>query len=407
MKERLPASTGRRGFLAAVGGATLASRRLAVPPDSGAWARLRSDLQLDPGVIYLNCGALGPTPRAVLDRVAEASRLLEGNPSLKGYGPLVRVMEDVRTQAAAFLGCATDELAITESTTSGMNAVALGIELRAGDRVLTTDQEHEGGRACWRYLARKRGIAVDTVPLPPELHEADAIVERFAARLTDRTRVLSFSHITFATGIRLPVRELAALARARECLCVVDGAQAAGAIAVNLSAIGCDAYATSGHKWLLGPKGTGLLYVRADRDRRIDPLLLEGGPAAYTGATGVRNAPGIVGLGAAIAQLASIGMPAVEARALELRDRLHHALLAQGRLRVLSPPPGPSASPLLAFELPDGFDDGAFAARLHEKHGLTVKHLRPCVPRGIRISTHIFNSESDVARLVEALGREV
>jgi selenocysteine lyase/cysteine desulfurase len=407
MKERLPASTGRRGFLAAVGGATLASRRLAGPPDSGAWARLRSDLLLDPGVIYLNCGALGPTPRAVLDRVTEASRILETSPSVQGYGPLVWAMEDVRTQAAAFVGCATDELAITESTTTGMNAVALGIELRAGDRVLTTDQEHEGGRACWRYLARKRGIAVDTVPLPPELREPGAIVEQFAARLNDRTRVLSFSHVTFATGIRLPVRELASLARARDCLCVVDGAQAVGAISVDLSAIGCDAYAASGHKWLLGPKGTGLLYVRADRERPIDPLLLEGGPAAYTGATGVRNAPGIVGLGAAIASLAAVGMAAVESRVLELRNRLYGALRSQFRLRVLSPPPGPLASPLLAFELPDGFEDGPFASRLQERYGISVRPLSPLIPRGIRVSTHVFNSETDVDRLVEALGREV
>jgi selenocysteine lyase/cysteine desulfurase len=252
-------------------------------------------------------------------------------------------MEGVRTQAAAFLGCRVEELAITESTTAGMNAVAMGIELREGDHVLITDQEHEGGRACWRSLARKRGIVVDTVRLHPELRDPAAIVERFASRLTDRTRVLSFSHVTYATGVRLPVRELAALARSRDCLCVVDGAQGVGAIETDLSGIGCDAYATSGHKWLMGPKGTGLLYVRTDRARRIDPLLLESGPAAYTGATAVRNAPGILGLGAAVAYLASVGMAAVEARALEMRHRLYGELAQLSGLRILSPPPGPAA----------------------------------------------------------------
>lgn len=392
MPESMP--VGRRGFLAALGGVALAP--------ASDWPSLRQDFLFAPGTTYLNCGALGPSPRQVLERAEQAWRLLETNPSVQGYGSLVEAMDEVRTQAASLLGCSTEELSVTESTTAGMNAVAQGLDLRAGDRVLTSDQEHEGGRACWRHLARRIGVAVDAVALPGGVFDAGAIVERFAAAFTPRTRVLSVSHVTFATGLRLPVAELSALARSHGCVSVVDGAQAAGAIEVDVAAIGCDAYATSGHKWLLGPKGTGLLYIRTDPGRRIDPMSLDLGPSVYTGATGVRNVPGILGLGAALAYVQTAGLPAVTSRAMELRNRMYEAL-EEPRLRILSPPPGPSASPLLAFEIPEGTDSAALAKRLQDVYGLTVKPLPPPWSRGIRVSTHFFNSEADVERLVRVL----
>src|SRR5205085_3149305 len=168
----------------------------------------------------------------------------------------------------------TEELVLTRSTTEGMNSVAQGLSLKSGDRVLTTDQEHPGGRHCWDYIARRHGVALDIVAIPPGENDAHAIVDRFAKRIAQRTRVLSFSHLLSSTGLHMPVAELSALARSRGCLVVVDGAQAVGGVAVDVKALGCHVYVTSGHKWLLAPKGTGRLYLSEELGKRIHMISL-------------------------------------------------------------------------------------------------------------------------------------
>ena len=153
-----------------------------------------------------------------------------------------------------------------------MNSVAQGLGLAAGDRVLTTDQEHAGNHVCWDYVTRKHGVGVDFVPIPPDENDASAIVERFEKAVMPRTKVLSFSHVLSSTGLRMPVAELSALARTRGSLAVVDGAQTVGGIAVDVKKLGYHVYDTSGHKWLLGPKGTGLLYLSAEIGTAVDPI---------------------------------------------------------------------------------------------------------------------------------------
>ena len=157
-----------------------------------------------------------------------------------------------------------------------------------------------------------------------------------------------------STGLRMPVRELSELARKRGCLAVVDGAQAAGGIDVNVKALGCHVYATSGHKWLLGPKGTGLLYLSEEIGAAVDPIALQGGRAAYSESSGFRNVPGVLGLVEAMKYVAAIGPRVVESHNLALRNRLYEALQEVPKVHVVSAPPGPLASPLLTFALPRG-----------------------------------------------------
>src|SRR5690606_34957220 len=129
---------------------------------------------LAPGLVYLQTGSLGPTPRPVIDATISAWKVLESNPAEQCYGPMERAMEGVRAKAAAFMGCKVDELVLTNCTTEGMNWVAHGVGFKADDRVLTTDQEHPGGRVCWDYVVRKLGVALDVVPIPPGENDAQA-----------------------------------------------------------------------------------------------------------------------------------------------------------------------------------------------------------------------------------------
>ena len=365
------------------------------------------DFLFDPGLVYLQTGSLGPTPRPVMNRTIAAWRELERNPVARGYGDLEHALDTVRGQAADFLGCTVDEIVLTTCTTDGMSRTALGLGLAAGDRVLTTDQEHSGGRSCWDFLARTRGVVVDEVKIVPRENDAAAIVERFARAITPRTKVLSFSHLLSSTGLRLPVAELSALARAHGCVSVVDGAQAVGGVAVNVKQLACDVYATSGHKWLLAPKGTGLLYVNATLGGRLELITLQLGHAAYTGATGVTNIPGVIGLGAALDYANTRGIAAIESHNLSLRARLDTALASVPKLEIVSAREPTLASPLLSYRLPDSVKALDLYQRLADKRHVIVKVVPTNWFNGQRISTHLFNTEADVDALVAALRAEL
>lgn len=376
-------------------------------PHGVDWTSVRNSFLLAKGLVYLNNGSLGPSPSYVIDKVFQAWRTLEANPVEQGFGPLLEQAEAVRATAATFLGCAKEEIAITQNTTEGMNAVAQGIEWSAGDRVLTTDQEHPGGLVGWQYLARKRGVVVESVSLPLLPRDATEIVRLIESKVTKQTRVISVSHVTFSTGLRLPIVEIASLARANGSLLVVDGAQAPGGLVVDVKKLGCHAYATSAHKWMLAPMGTGLLYISDDAKAQIDPLLLAAGRRVYTANTGTRNLPAMTGLGAAMEFLGKLGTQAVEQRTLALRARLYERLCQLPKIKLVSPPAGPLASPMLTFELPKEISNSALADALHKKHQIIVKVVPTNFVNGLRISTHIYNSEEDIERLATALRKEL
>ena len=340
-------------------------------------------------------------------RAIDAWAELQLDPVKYGYGAHEHAMDEVRAQAAAFLNCKTDELLLTRSTTEGMNWIAQGLTLAAGDRVLTTDQEHPGGRMCWDYVVRRYGVALDIVEIPAGENDARAIIDRFTRLVTPRTRVLSFSHLLSSTGLRMPVAELSALARSRGCIAVVDGAQAVGGIAVDVKALGAHVYATSGHKWLLGPPGTGLLYLSEELGPTIDPISLQAGHAAYSGSSGVTSIPSVLGLGAAMSYISTVGLDRVESHNLRLRNQLYEALREVTKLKVVSAPPGPLASPLLTFALPSDIKSSAFHDRLLAQYQIELKVVPGNWLNGNRVSTHLFNTEQDVAALVTALKREL
>ena len=178
--------------------------------DPEARSANNSEYLFEPGLNYLNTAALGPTPRTVLDKVLKAWYDLELNPVTKGYGSgAVHLATDrAREQVAALIGCTADELLVTRSATDALNCAALGINLDRGDRVLTTDVEHEGGSVCWNYLKRRRGINIDVVSIAPGDFDAKAIISRFENAATERTKVISVSHVITSTGLRMPILRL-------------------------------------------------------------------------------------------------------------------------------------------------------------------------------------------------------
>ena len=394
----------RRQLLAAAGmavpmGAARAAAKAGPHPEYG----------FAPGLTYLNTASLGPTPLSIRARMDAAWVELEQNPVFEAYadGPLHLQSDRAREQVAALLGCRAAELLITRSTTDAMNILASGIRLSAGDRVLLTDQEHEGGTYCWTNLARRHGILVDTIPVAPEDHDPAAILARFARAVRPETRIISVSHVISATGFLMPIQEIAALARANGVLCVVDGAQAFGQIPVDVKALDCHAYAAPGHKWLMGPKGTGLLYLDPATADRIEPVQIEDGRRFVSNSTGVGCLPLCIGFGAAAEAMRQRGMAAVRTSTLTLRNQAYEGLTRIPGLRLASAPPGPTATALVAAYLPDTVDSAAFRGALRLKHQVIVKMAEKRWFNGFRLSPHIFNDAEDIDRALAAIRNEL
>jgi selenocysteine lyase/cysteine desulfurase len=405
MSQEKSVGHSRRAFLAVAGLAASAGVALAAAHGGES----PSEYGFEPGLTYLNTGSLGPTPRSVLAVMAQAWTELETNPVRMAYnlGPLNVRCDEARAELAAFLGCDADELLVTRSTTDAMNILAAGTRLGVGDRVLTTDQEHEGATYCWTHLARQRGLAIDVIRIAPADQDPAAIVDRFARAIRPDTRLISVSHVISTTGHRMPVAEIAALARSKGVICVVDGAQAVGQIPVDVRALGCHAYAAAGHKWLMGPKGTGMLYLSPDAREAINPVQLEDGHRFVSNATGVGCLPLAIGLGAAAKAMRVRGMASVSADNLALRNHAYAAMTRIPRLRLVSAPPGRMATALVAAELPLEADSNAFRATMHDKHKVVLKMVEKRWFNGFRLSPHVFNDEADIDRAVRAIRIEL
>jgi selenocysteine lyase/cysteine desulfurase len=368
-----------------------------IPPD---------DLLLDPGIVHLQTGTLGLMPKPVFEATVAATRELELNPLIGAYGPGKAKLDGVRKQAAELLGGSFGEIILTGSTTSGMNMVAEGLRLSAGDRVITTDQEHHGGFLCWEWLKRRHGVELDVIAVPPGETDPQKIVDAFAVALTPKTRVISFSHILYSTGVRMPAAELCELARNHGSIAVIDGAQAVGAIPVDVKALGCHAYATTGHKWLNGPKGTGLLFISDELGEAVDAMALQSGRQANSDATGISNIAGLHGLGAAIAYIQAIGVGRIDQHNLALCAELREGLSGFPQVAFATPATGPLVSQLLTFSLA-GVDVKKLRGTLAARHRIHVRAVEQGEYRGLRASPHLFNSSDDIQALIRALKQEL
>ena len=365
------------------------------------------DLLLPPGLVHLQTGGVGAMPRPVFDATVAAMTMVETDPVGETYGPGIGRIDKARAKAAGLIGCQPDDVVLVGSATAGMFLVAQGLSFKAGDRILTTDHEHPAGRMGWDWVSRRYGVEVDTLAISPAEQDPAAIVDKFAAAIRPETRVMSFSHILFTTGVKLPAAELCALARDRECLAIVDGAQSVGAMPVDVASMGCHAYSASGHKWLMGPKGTGLLFVSEDLFQQLDALPLQAGRRANSDSTGIGNISGMHGLGAAIDYVQSLGPAEVEAHNLELRGELYDLLSEIPGIEIPGPRHGPTISANLSFTLPDGADHHAIRRNLLLRHKVYLRVAEQAGFIGLRASMHCYNRTEDLVALVDALKTEL
>ncbi|MEC8993280.1 MAG: aminotransferase class V-fold PLP-dependent enzyme [Candidatus Latescibacterota bacterium] len=382
--------------------------------DGSLWQRVRREFQMSDNVIHMNNGSIGASPRVVTDGIVEALGLLEADPYHNTWGGLGAQMETVRQKAATFIGADLDEVSLVRNCTEGMNNIATGLDLEPGDEILTTNHEHGGGMACWQYLRQYRGIKVNYLKMPNPVKDSAQVVRLVEQHLTPRTRVCSFMHADTITGLQMPMADIAAVTQPRDILLVCDAAQTPGMLDVDVRRLGVDAMASSSHKWLLAPKGTGILYIRKQAQDRIHPLSLLKGYMAYSGSGGTRDVAGILGHGVAIDFHNALGKARIEARCRALSMRVRGHLRQIPRLRLLTPDQPELSSGMVTFAV-DGMTNSEVHKRLWDEHSIAAK-----VAQGtyvytevqselgesyncLRFSTHIYNNEKQVDQLAEAL----
>jgi selenocysteine lyase/cysteine desulfurase len=369
--------------------------------DEEFWQAVRKCFALDPGIVYLNNGSLGPPPLAVLKTLEEASHELASNPTEKMWGPVGSRVEEVRTKVASLLGAGPDDIALTRNTTEGISTVGMGLGLVAGDEVITTDQEHPGGAGVWQFL-ETRGIQRVTLPVPLPPAGFDGFLEKLEAAITAKTKVLALPHLTFGSGHLLPLSEVAALAKRRAIPLCVDGAHPPGMLPVNLPALGCSSYASSSHKWLLSPAGTGTLFVSPELRERLAPRVFTG--TGFTGKTarrfddfGTRDAALVLAQGAAIDFHLQIGPERIQRRIRFLTDYFRKGLSGIARARVLTPADAVHSGGLTTFSL-EGVAHGRAIERLREKGHFVLRALPEL--DAIRVSTGIYNTTGELDQLL-------
>lgn len=364
----------RRSFLQAAGAAALVwpravaalGRELRVggaPDDEDFWRFVRGRFLIPSDRIYLNNGTLGPSPRVVVEAVDEHTRRVAAT-----FPPGVR-WDDLKGALGALLDADPEGFVFPRNTTEAMSFVANGLELEPGDEVLVTDHEHIGGYKPWEMICSRRGAILKTATLPVPARTPQESLDAVVAGLTERTRILALSHVTFTTGAVLPIPELAAICRERGIVFAVDGAHPPGMLRVSLRTLGGDFYASSPHKWLLAPQGTGLLYMTEEWRTRLWPTLASGGwddldlGAHRFNHLGTFDESRLVGLLSALEFQNALGVDRIEARVRHLRALLTSGLRGLPSVTVVSPEPEELSSGMVSFHM-EGIDSLALQRHL-------------------------------------------
>ncbi len=240
--------------------------------DESFWREIQTAFTVDRNIINLNNGGVSPSPRVVQEAMRRYLDFSNMAPTHNMWSILEPEIEFVRKRLAETFGCSPDELAITRNASESLEICQLGLDLKRGDEVLTTDQDYPRMLTTWDQRARRDGIVVKQIsfPVPDSM---DDLYRRMEEAVTERTRVILICHITNLTGQIFPVARICRMARSRGIETIVDGAHAIAHFPFRLDELGCDYYGASLHKWLTAPHGTGLLYVRREKIRKLWPMM--------------------------------------------------------------------------------------------------------------------------------------
>lgn len=378
------------------------------------WEEVRQQFPLTKERVYLNNGTFGPSPTPVLKAIKDS---FDQTNTSGEYGHT----NHARDVLANFVNAKTDEISLTHNTTEGINIVCWGLPLKKGDEVLISLHEHVGNALPWLNRAKLDGI--NLVAFEPQNTQSKNL-EIIKKLITQKTKVIAIPHITCTTGLVFPIKEIAAFAKSKGIFTAIDGAHGAGTFDLDLHDIGCDFYATSCHKWMLGPNGTGFLYIREEMLARLqaiqvgaysdtgwdmftNPPELKGyNPTAHRFDYGSQSKPMYEGAAASAKFHTEIGKQKVEIRVRELNNYLFEGLSEmKSKLDILTPKEEASRICMVTFKPKDkNYRDFANSV---SKEGFRIRQVPESKLDAIRISTHIYNSKSEIDSFLSSVEKSL
>ncbi len=374
--------------------------------DEDLWREVQQAFTVDRSMVNLNNGGVSPAPAAVQEAMARYLAFSNEAPVHTMWNVLEPQKEGVRQRLARSFGCDTEEMAITRNASEGLQICQFGIDLEAGDEVLTTDQDYPRMLTTFEQRVRREGIVLKKFPIPVPAEDPVEIVRLFEERITDRTRLILMCHMINITGQILPVRPVVEMARERGIPVIVDGAHAYAHFDFDLDDLGCDYYATSLHKWLFAPFGTGFLYVRHDKIPELWPLMaspetLDDDIRKFE-EIGTHPCANYLAIGAALTFHQGIGPARKEARLVHLRNTWAQELLQEDRVHLhTSLEPGFAAG--IANVAVEGIEPGELARFLWDRHRIIVTPISHPDCRGLRISPSVYTTAEELHRFVDGV----
>jgi L-cysteine/cystine lyase len=374
--------------------------------------RIRQEMPATTSHHYLNTGTFGPLPDCVVQAMQERIRddWQNGRLGAAAFEAISTIYNNARGSLARLLNADVEEIALTDNTGEGLNIIGYGIKWHEGDEVITTNHEHISLLAPLYQLRDRYGIVIRfaDIGLAAEL----PVLKAIADLVTPRTRLISISHVTWTTGVVVNISEVAYMGREWGIPVLIDGAQSAGAIPIDVTALGVDFYAIPMQKWLCGPDGTGALYVRRDALRYVSPTYVgywsikhEEGvewellDSAQRFEVGGRQTAAIAGQAAVLNWLEeTVGYQWLFERIKSLSTYAYNALQTVPGLTMLTPRPGESG--LVAFKLEER-NEAEVVNYLQDKHNIFIRNI-PTM-KSLRVSTGFYNTEEEIDQLVAAL----
>jgi selenocysteine lyase/cysteine desulfurase len=383
------------------------SGSVGAPDDEDYWGEIQRAFDCDRSMVNLNNGGCSPTPTHVLEQMIRDLRFSNELPVIHMWQTLEPRIESVRRDLARSFGCDPEEMAIVRNASEANETMILGLDLKAGDEVVVTNQNYGRMLTTWDQRVRRDGIVVKQISfkLPPPSQQY--IVDQFKAAVTPRTKVIEVTHITNLSGQNMPVKELVAFARPLGIEVFVDGAHAYAHFPFTRDELGCDYYGTSLHKWLLAPIGTGFLYVRQNRQKRLWPMMAA--PASMDEnirkyeEIGTHPAANHNAIGVALAFHNAIGGERKVARLRYLRDRWAKRVQRESdRIRILTQLDSPYGAGIGLVHV-DGMEPGKLVSWMMEKHHIVVTPIGHAEFDGVRVTPNVYTTVAEVDLFAEKL----
>jgi len=381
-----------------------------VAGDEDFWFEIQHAFTVDRTLINLNNGGVCPSPRVVQEAMRRYLEFSNNAPVYSMWRVLDPQIESVRRRLALAFGCDMEEIAVTRNASEALEICQLGLDLKPGDEVLTTNQDYPRMLTTWRQRERREGIVVKkiSIPVPPAGH--DQIAEIFERNITPRTRVIHFCHITNLSGQIYPVKRICQLARARGIEAIVDGAHAFAHFPYNHAALDCDYYGTSLHKWLLAPFGTGFLYVRKAKIPGLWSLMASdeknGANIRKFEEIGTHPSANALAINEALNFHEGIRPERKEARLRFLFHRWAKRLDGQKGVKILTSY-DPKQSCGLALVDVEGVDPAKLSAYLFDQYRIITTPIKHPEFQGVRVTPNVYTTLSEVDIFAEAMERVI